>query len=326
MAGRSSTRGQFTAEFRALRADGVGALDGRPRPAWSPTPAASRCASSAPSSTSPTPAGRPSSGSRRSTARPRSPRSRRSWPTRPASRTSPEIVQRGAQVLGAQSSALAIFDPGGGPLRLHMTNRLTDEVQEHVDYPVAGVEIELDDGQPTQYAAMHGRRVLLANREEASPVSPPSREGLDVLNISAVAALPLRVEGRDPRLVRRRCGATAHPFASDDVEVLEALAAQIALSVSRLQADARARRGGRRDGRGEPAAADARRDRADPVRHAGDRRADRAARRARRPRARRLVLDRGHRRAGPAARAGLGAPRPVPAGPRSRPTCGRWSR
>jgi PAS domain S-box-containing protein len=149
----------------------------------------------------------------------------------------PEIVQRGAQVLGAQSSALAIFDTVGGPLRLHMTNRLTDEVQVHVDYAVAGVEIELDDTQPTQYAAMHGRRVLLANREEALARFPAVQEGLDVLGIGAVAALPLRVEGRV-------LGAfvplwsTSHTFAADDVEVLEALAAQIALSVSRLQADA----------------------------------------------------------------------------------------
>lgn len=149
----------------------------------------------------------------------------------------PEIVQRGAQVLGAESSALAIYDPNRGPLRLHMTNRLTDEMQTHVEYPVAGIEIELDDSQPTQYAAMYGRRVLLADREEAIARFPATREGLEVLNIHAVAALPLRVEGRT-------LGAfvplwsTPHPFASDDVEVLEALAAQIALSVSRIQADA----------------------------------------------------------------------------------------
>jgi PAS domain S-box-containing protein len=149
----------------------------------------------------------------------------------------PEIVQRGAQVLGAESSALAIFEAPGGPLRLHMTNRLTDEIQVHVEYPVAGVEIELDDGQATQYAAMHGRRVLLADREEAIARFPAMREGMEVLRIEALAALPLRVEGRV-------LGAfvplwsTPHAFASDDVEVLEALAAQIALSVSRLQADA----------------------------------------------------------------------------------------
>ncbi|HVD26958.1 MAG TPA: SpoIIE family protein phosphatase, partial [Mycobacteriales bacterium] len=149
----------------------------------------------------------------------------------------PEIVQRGAQVLGAESSALAIFEPNSGPLRLHMTNRLTDEIQTLVEYPVAGVEIDLDDSQATQYAAIHGRRVLLADREEAVTRFPAMREGMEVLRIQALAALPLRVEGRN-------LGAfvplwsTVHPFASDDVELLEAIAAQIALSVSRLQADA----------------------------------------------------------------------------------------
>src|SRR4051812_3835909 len=148
----------------------------------------------------------------------------------------PEIVQRGAQVLGAQSSALAIFDPDSGPLRLHMTNRLTDEIQGHVDYRVAGLEIELDDPQPTQYSAMHGRRVLLADRKEALRRFPATREALDVLGIGAIGALPLRVEGRVLGSFVA-LWSEAHIFATDDVEVLEALAAQIALSVSRLQAD-----------------------------------------------------------------------------------------
>jgi PAS domain S-box-containing protein len=148
----------------------------------------------------------------------------------------PEIVQRGAQVLGAQSSALAIFDPDSGPLRLHMTNRLTDEIQGHVDYRVAGLEIELDDTQPTQYSAMHGRRVLLADRKEALRRFPATREALDVLGIGAIGAMPLRVEGRVLGSFVA-LWSDAHTFATDDVEVLEALAAQIALSVSRLQAD-----------------------------------------------------------------------------------------
>ena len=149
----------------------------------------------------------------------------------------PEIVLRGAQVLGAQASAMAVFDAGNGPLRLHMTSALTDEVQGYVDYSVRGLEIELDDTQATQYAAMHGRRVLLADREEALARFPSMREALEVLNFRAVAALPLRVESR---LLGSFVAlwSTDHPFSTDDAELLEALAAQIALSVSRLQADA----------------------------------------------------------------------------------------
>jgi PAS domain S-box-containing protein len=149
----------------------------------------------------------------------------------------PEIVQRGAQVLGAESSALAVFDADGVALRLHMTRRLASEVQEHVDYPVEGVEIDRDDEQPTQYAAMHGRRVLLASVEEMLTRFPATREGIELLGVKAIAAIPLRIEGR---VLGAFVGVwhTEHDFVADDVEVLEALAAQIALSVSRLQADA----------------------------------------------------------------------------------------
>jgi serine phosphatase RsbU (regulator of sigma subunit) len=148
-----------------------------------------------------------------------------------------EVVLRGARVLGAQSSALTIFDVDDGPLRLYMTRRLADEVQEHVEYPVVGVEIELDDGQPGQYVAMHGRRVLMADPEEILARFPAAREGIEILRVRAVAALPLRVEGRTLGSFLA-LWSDDHPFTPDDVEVLEALAAQIALSVSRLQADA----------------------------------------------------------------------------------------
>ena len=146
-----------------------------------------------------------------------------------------EVVLRGAKVLGAQSSLLAVFATQDGPLRLHMTRGLADEVQGHIDYPVEGIEIELDDAQPTQYAAKHGERVLLASQEEMVARFPASREGSEVLGVRAVAALPLRVEGRI-------LGAFValwtvdHAFSDDDVELLETLAAQIALSVSRLKA------------------------------------------------------------------------------------------
>jgi PAS domain S-box-containing protein len=149
-----------------------------------------------------------------------------------------EVVLRGAQVLGAQSSALAVFDVGGGPLRLHMTSRLIDAVRPHIDYelPAEGVVIELDDTQPTQYAAAHGRRVLLASPEEALARFPAMAEGIRLLEIRALASLPLRVEGQ----VLGSFVAVwqkDHRFGADDVELLEALGAQIALSVSRLQAD-----------------------------------------------------------------------------------------
>ena len=114
--------------------------------------------------------------------------------------------------------------------------------------------------------------------------------------------------GPAPRLRSSRSGTTEHPFAADDVELLEALAAQIALSVSRLQADA------------ERAAAVAAMAEANQrlqlLAEAGrvlsgdaGHRPSRSAQLAELvvPDARRLVLARRDRRAGPAARAGVGA-------------------
>jgi PAS domain S-box-containing protein len=147
-----------------------------------------------------------------------------------------EVVLRGAKVLGAQSSLLAVFSSEAGPLRVHMTRGLADEVQGHIDYPVEGIEIALDDAQPTQWAAVHGERVLLASQEEMVTRFPATREGSEVLGVRAVAALPLRVEGRVLGSFVA-LWTVDHAFTEDDVELLEALAAQIALTVSRLRAD-----------------------------------------------------------------------------------------
>src|SRR4051794_23110989 len=150
-----------------------------------------------------------------------------------------DVAQRGAQVLGASSSALAVFDPSGAPLRLHVTDWLVDAVRTgaDVELPPGGVPIELDDALPTQWVARHGRRVFLATPDEARARFPKMEEITAVLGVHAVAALPLRVEGRvlGSFVV---VWETEHPFAGDDLEVLEALTAQITLSVSRLQADA----------------------------------------------------------------------------------------
>jgi PAS domain S-box-containing protein len=70
------------------------------------------------------------------------------------------ITLRGAEVLGARTGALAVFD-AAGTLRLHMGSRLADLVEVRaaeagVDVPPDGVEIPLDDQLPTQWAARHG--------------------------------------------------------------------------------------------------------------------------------------------------------------------------
>jgi PAS domain S-box-containing protein len=151
------------------------------------------------------------------------------------------ITLRGAEVLGAETGALAVFDPASGTLNLHMGRRLMDVVEVAaaevgVEVPADGVEIPLDDELPTQWVARHGEPVLLPDPETAAARFPRMAEMTRLLNAHALAALPLRVEGR---LLGTFVAVwnTEHPFDDDDVEVLEALTAQIALSVSRLQAD-----------------------------------------------------------------------------------------
>ncbi|MGY2083269.1 SpoIIE family protein phosphatase [Blastococcus sp. SYSU DS0539] len=150
-----------------------------------------------------------------------------------------DVVLRGAQVLGAQSSALAIFDSPGGPLRLHMTGNLLAAVRDgHPDVALTdGHVLPMDDALPAQHVARHGRRLLLADHAEAVSRFPALAPIADLLGLRAVAALPLRVEGRVLGAFLA-VWTTVTELAGDDVEVLEALAAQIALSVSRLQADA----------------------------------------------------------------------------------------
>ncbi|MGY1984613.1 SpoIIE family protein phosphatase [Blastococcus sp. SYSU DS0669] len=151
-----------------------------------------------------------------------------------------DIALRGAQVLGAESSALAVFDFPGGPLRLRMTGNMVAAVEESA--PEAGVLgdgviLPMDDALPAQHAARHGRRILLDDRAEAVARFPALEPVIELLGLHALATIPLRVEGRllGSFLV---VWTSAHTFIGDDVEVLEALAAQIALSVSRLQSDA----------------------------------------------------------------------------------------
>ncbi|MGY1813911.1 SpoIIE family protein phosphatase [Blastococcus sp. SYSU D00820] len=151
-----------------------------------------------------------------------------------------EVALSGAGVLGAASSGLALLTPDGSELRVHLTRRLAEAVAHEapeVELPAEGVPVPLDDTLPTQYVARHGERLLFATAEEAAARFPAMAEVAPLLGIRALAALPLRVEGR-------LLGSyvvlwdTDHAFTESDVEVLEALTAQIALSVSRVQADA----------------------------------------------------------------------------------------
>ncbi len=149
-----------------------------------------------------------------------------------------EVALRGATVLGASASGLTVRE-GDGALRLHLTRRIVDAVASEADVllPSEGVVLPSDEDLPTGHVARTGERLLFADRGEAEARFPRLAEINDVLGTRALAALPLRVEGR---LLGSYVVVwdTPHVFTAADVELLDALTAQIALSVSRLRADA----------------------------------------------------------------------------------------
>ena len=151
-----------------------------------------------------------------------------------------DIVLRGAQVLGAESGGVGVRDPLDGRLYLHLGRRLEDVVRTvapETELSPGGIEIELDDSLPTQWVVRHGERVLMPDLESGVARWPRMAEVNAGLGVRALAALPLRVEDRLLG-VFVAYWTEDRPFTEGDVELLEGLAAQIALSVSRLQADA----------------------------------------------------------------------------------------
>ncbi|MGY1762754.1 SpoIIE family protein phosphatase [Geodermatophilus sp. SYSU D00779] len=150
-----------------------------------------------------------------------------------------EIALRAAAVLGAESIGLAVFDPRDDELYLHLTRRIVDSVASAADVqlPAGGVRTPLDDELPAQWVARHGEPLLFADAAAAEARFPRMAEVNAVLGSRALAALPLRVEGRllGSFVV---VWTTERAFPDRDVELLEGLTAQIALTASRLRADA----------------------------------------------------------------------------------------
>ncbi|SHN81928.1 PAS domain S-box-containing protein [Geodermatophilus obscurus] len=149
-----------------------------------------------------------------------------------------EIALRAAAVLGAESIGLAVFDPRDDELYLHLTRRIVDTVASAADLqlPSGGVQTPLDDELPTQWVARHGEPLLFPDAAEVEARFPRMAEVNAVLGTRALAALPLRVEGRllGSFVV---VWTTEHAFPDRDVELLEGLTAQLALTASRLRAD-----------------------------------------------------------------------------------------
>jgi serine phosphatase RsbU (regulator of sigma subunit) len=158
-----------------------------------------------------------------------------------------DMALRGAKVLGADSGGVAVHDPLDDKLYVHLGRELEDVVRalpedvgglpQDLPLPGSGFEVPFDDALPTQYTARTGERILLPDVASGMEQFPQMIEVRRILGIHALAALPLRVENR----LLGSFVATwneDHAFADEDVALLEGLAAQIALSISRMQADA----------------------------------------------------------------------------------------
>ncbi|HEY4631770.1 MAG TPA: SpoIIE family protein phosphatase [Blastococcus sp.] len=150
-----------------------------------------------------------------------------------------DITLRGAEVLGAESGGVAVFDPVDGRLRVYLGRglKVAVEAETHEEVPAGGVEIEVDDSLPTQYTARTGERILLASADEAAARFPAMAQITQVLGVRSLASLPLLVEGRVLGSFVATW-TTDHVFTQEDLGLLDGLTAQIALSVSRLRADA----------------------------------------------------------------------------------------
>lgn len=149
-----------------------------------------------------------------------------------------DITLRGAEVLGAVSGGVAVREAGLDGARLYLGRRILEVFRDEIpEPPDDGVLIELDDELPTQFTARTGERVLLSSAAEAVQSFPAMAQVTELLGVRALAALPLLVEGRVLGIFVAYW-TTDHPFDADELRLLEGLAAQIALSISRLHADA----------------------------------------------------------------------------------------
>lgn len=149
------------------------------------------------------------------------------------------VTVRAAEALGAASGGLAVLEEGGARLRLYLDPRLSQAVQARRGdaAPVQGVELPMDDALPAQYTARTGERVLVGDADAAAERFPDMARIAALYGTGALATVPLRVEGVVLGSFTVVWPA-ARAFPADDVEMLEALGAQIALTLSRLQADA----------------------------------------------------------------------------------------
>ena len=137
------------------------------------------------------------------------------------------IVDRGLVALGADGGALAVSD-GGEVLQVAVSAGLGEQAQQ-----VYG-QLRLDAPLPAAATARTGERILLPDGQATAAFSPQTHELLTATGCVAWAFLPLPL--KDELLGSLSVGWSApHAFTADEVEVLDALAAQCAHGLDRIR-------------------------------------------------------------------------------------------
>jgi PAS domain S-box-containing protein len=138
------------------------------------------------------------------------------------------IVRAGLTALGADGGAIGVRDEDHGVVRVTVTDALGGEVQRRF-----GV-LPRDSRLPAAWAASTGEQLLLGTRAAGLAWSPAMSEVYESTSRHAWVAVPLRVGDR--LLGSLVAGWTdEREFSQDEIELIEAFAAQCAQALLRLQ-------------------------------------------------------------------------------------------
>jgi serine phosphatase RsbU (regulator of sigma subunit) len=138
------------------------------------------------------------------------------------------VTESGLEVLGAHGAAIGVRQGEDAELRLVITEGLGSEAQRRY------AELPLDGPLPVCVAARTGRPVVLPDRAASLVFAPEMADVLAITGTEAWIALPLLVGSRN---LGSLCVGWRHPhpFTAQDVELLEAFAAQCAQVLDRIQ-------------------------------------------------------------------------------------------
>ena len=137
-----------------------------------------------------------------------------------------KVIPSGLAALGADGGAVGVRDDQRGIVHLTITDSLGPRTQQ--DY----AEISLDGELPASWAARTGEPVVLPDRVAGLAWSREMAAVYESTGRQAWAAMPLRA---GDRLLGSLTASWTdpHPFASDEIELLQAFAAQCAQALAR---------------------------------------------------------------------------------------------